>query len=182
MPTNFILESKRLTVMPFTEEFLTERYVSWLNDPEVVRYSSQRFKKHTIETCRQYVKSFEGTPNGFWVILAKDKKLGAIGTMTSYVNIHDVVVDIGILIGEKSIWGQSYGLEAWVTLCHEFLHHRKVRKITAGTLFVNQGMLNIMKKSGMREDGLRKKQCMIDGKEIDMIYAAFFQGDTVKGR
>jgi len=57
-----VLQTARLRMVPFSEAHLTTRYVGWLNDPEVVRYSEQRHQTHTIESCRSYLLSFSGTP------------------------------------------------------------------------------------------------------------------------
>jgi RimJ/RimL family protein N-acetyltransferase len=158
-------------------EHLTEKYVNWLSDPEVMRYSDQRFKKHTLESCRNYMNSFKGTPNGFWAIVANDRNLGHIGNLTTYVNTVHSVADIGILIGEKRVWGQGYGTEAWIAMCDYLFEITKIRKITVGTLSVNIPMLKIIQKSGMIEDGCRRRQCLFEGREIDMVHAALFRED-----
>ena len=49
-----------------------------------------------------------------------------------------------------------------------------LRKVWAGTVSNNNGMLKIMAKSGMVKDGVRKKQRFIDNKELDIIYSAKF--------
>jgi RimJ/RimL family protein N-acetyltransferase len=166
------IRSDRLTVVPVTEEHLTPRYVGWLNDPEVVRYSEQRFKTHTIESCRDYLESFAGTGNLFLALIADSE--GHIGNMTAYVDRYGVI-DVGILIGERGVWGQGYGSEAWLSVCSALIEGG-ARKITAGTLSVNHGMLAIMDRSGMVPDGRRVRQCLIDGREVDVVYAALFPG------
>ena len=64
-----VLESERLRLEPFAERHLTPVYVSWLNDPDVTRYSEQRFRAHTIESCRDYVSAFENSANSLWAII-----------------------------------------------------------------------------------------------------------------
>jgi RimJ/RimL family protein N-acetyltransferase len=166
------IRSERLTIVPVTEEHLTSRYVGWLNDPEVVRYSEQRFKTHTMESCRAYLESFAGTENLFLAVMADSDALGHIGNMTAYVDRYGVV-DVGILIGERAVWGRGYGSEAWQSVCRALIDGG-ARKVTAGTLSVNQGMLAIMERAGMVPDGRRVRQCLIDGRDVDVIYAALF--------
>ena len=38
-----------------------------------------------------------------------------IGTMTAYISVHHGTVDVGIMIGAKSVWGEGYGQDAWNT-------------------------------------------------------------------
>jgi RimJ/RimL family protein N-acetyltransferase len=166
------IRSERLTIVPFTEEHLTPRYVGWLNDPEVVRYSEQRFRTHTIESSRAYLESFAGTENLFLAVIADSDALGHIGNLTAYADRHGVV-DVGILIGERSAWGQGYGSEAWQSLCRALLAGG-ARKITAGTLAVNHGMRTVMDRAGMVPDGRRVRQSTLDGEAVDVVYAALF--------
>ena len=49
----------------FELQDITPEYIGWLNDQEVVKFSNQRFFKHTHKTSVNYLKSFEGTSNLF---------------------------------------------------------------------------------------------------------------------
>jgi|SRR3989338_5860766 len=175
-----VIKTKRLKIIPFSKEYLTPRYISWLNDPEVVRYSNQRFQTHTLESCIEFLKSFENSNNFFWAIINQDKNLGHIGNVTAYVDIFNKVADIGILIGEKSAWKQGYGIETWLAICDYLFNKVKLRKVTAGTAAKNKAMLGIMRCAGMKEDGRRIKQCLIDNKPIDHVYAALFREEFIK--
>ena len=44
------LTTPRLRLDPFQQVDITEPYLSWLNDPEVTRFSNQRFRQHTAES------------------------------------------------------------------------------------------------------------------------------------
>ena len=164
-------------MLPFGAEHLTSRYVAWLDDPEVVRYSDQRLRKHTIETCRAYWESFDGTPHHFWAIVARAPALGHLGNMNAYVDPIDRVSDVGILVGERRAWGKGLGTEAWVAVCRWLLGPGGMRKVTAGTLVENKGMLGIMRKVGMVEDGRRLRQRLFEGRETDIVHAALFAED-----
>lgn len=180
MAQSRIIETARLRIIPFSEEYLTTRYVSWLNDPEVVRYSKQRHRVHTLESCREYMKSFIDTPNYFWAIVVKENELGHVGNMNAYVDIHNLVADVGILIGERSAWRKGYGSEAWMEVCHYLFQEANIRKITAGTLSNNRAMLGVMRRAGMVEDGHRTHQCIFEEFEVDLVYAALFRSKVGK--
>ena len=169
------LACPRLRLEPFGEAHLTPRYVAWLNDPEVVWFSEQRHRRHTLASAAAYAASFAGTPHGFWAIVAHDPVLGHIGNINAYVDESNSVADVGILIGDKAVWGRGYGLEAWTAVCRHLLEERGLRKVTAGTVAVNHGMLSIMRRAGMREDGRRQRQCVIDGVEVDLVHMALFR-------
>lgn len=170
-----IIETPRLRIVPFSEEHLTAHYVQWLNDPETVRFSEQRHHNHTLASCREYWQSFIGSLHYFWALeLREPSPTNHIGNMNAYVDIHNLVADVGILIGERACWGGGYGTEAWVAVCNYLLYEAGMRKVTAGTIAENSGMLHIMKKTGMIEDGVRKRHFIFEGREVDLIHAALY--------
>jgi len=171
-----ILTTNRLQIAPFTEIHCTEDYVGWLNDPNVVRYSGQRHIQHTLDSCRAYIQSFTNSPHYFWVVLQRSPEVPRpIGTLTAYLDHANAVADVGIMIGDKSAWNQGYGFEAWIAVFQYLFDRVNTRKITAGTLSVNQPMLALMQKAGMCSDGIRIRQAIWEGSEVDIIHMAAFR-------
>jgi [ribosomal protein S5]-alanine N-acetyltransferase len=174
MAESAILTAERLELRPFNDCFLSERYVGWLNDKQTVRYSEQRHRRHTLETCRTYAHSFANTPNYFWAIIHTDPSVGHIGNITATVDVPNRVADLAILVGESQVRGQGYGFEAWARACRFLLQDAGLRKVTAGTMGINEPMLRIMRASGMVEEGRRRGQFLVDGKAIDAVLMALF--------
>jgi RimJ/RimL family protein N-acetyltransferase len=172
-----VIETRRLRIVRFAEEHLTPRYIGWLNDPDVTRFSEQRHVAHTLESCRQYWQSFDGIADSFWAIVARNATLGHLGNISVHANRRHGVADLGILIGERSVWGQGYGTEAWRAMCDHLFTNGLTRKITAGTLATNVGMLEIMRKVGMVDDGRRIRQQVEGGAEVDVVHGALFRED-----
>ncbi len=173
-----IIEADRLQVVPFRREHLTATYVSWLNDPVVVRYSDQRHHVHTLETCKDYMESYEGTPNYFWAIVVRDPELGHIGNINAYVDPIHSVADVGMMIGERRCWGRGYGSEAFVAVCNYLKRVAGIRKVTAGAMSVNTPMLRVMEHAGMVLDGTRRRHCVFEDREVDLIHMALFADNS----
>jgi len=168
------LQTRRLMLVAFADEHLTKRYVGWLNDPEVVRYSEQRHRRHTVESCRQFVGSFASGPSHLWAIMEKAQGLGHIGNINSAVDAPNRTADVAILIGEKKAWGRGLGAEAWTAAVDYLLGPGGMRKVTAGAMAGNEAMLKIMAKAGMTEEGRRRGQFLLDGRAVDAILAGRF--------
>lgn len=167
------IDGERVALDTFGERDITDAYVGWLNDPEVVRFSNQRFRVHTRESCRAYLASFAGTPNLFLSIRRRSDG-AAIGTMTVYHSLPHGVADVGVMIGERSVWGDGYGQDAWNTLLDWLLTQHGVRKVTAGALAGNRGMVRLMERSGMSLEGVRRAQEIVDGEPDDIVLYARF--------
>ena len=170
------IEGARVWLQPFTEADVTPAYLGWLHDPVTTRYSNQRFVRHTRESSLAYLRSFDSSHNFFFTVRRRGDGL-ALGTMTAYVAIHHGTADLGILIGERSAWGQGYGLDAWSSLLCWLLTERGLRKVTAGTLDCNVPMLRIIEKSDMHAEGARRRQEIVEGAEHDILYFARFSDD-----
>jgi len=175
MAVTLEIRTGRLTIAPFQERHLAERYVNWLNDRELMRYSEQRHKKHTIATCRAYWHSFNGTPHFFWAIEEQQQGLGHIGNINAYVDERNQLADIGIVVGEQKARGQGYAFEAWRAVCEYLFSTVGTRKITAGTMANNTAMLKLMQRAGMVEDGVRRRHYLSDGIEVDIVHRALFK-------
>lgn len=170
----FPISDGKIKLSVFAKSDLSERYIGWLNDKEVVRFSNQRFKKHTLESCHNYLDSFSYS-QGIFIRITDLKNDSMIGTMTIYPNKNHSVADIGIMIGDRSVWGRGFGGDAWTLVLSTLFGRTKLRKITGGTLSCNIGMLKIMQNSGMVEDGIRIKHEIIDGEAHDVVHMAKFR-------
>ena len=138
------LETERLKLINFTDEMISNEYLSWLNDKSLMKFSEQRHKTHDFDSSLKYLNSFKGSDNLFLGIFTKKNNI-FIGTITAYLDKHNSVVDFGILIGSSKAKSKGYGLEAWKALT-EFYLKFPVRKITAGTMASNKGMIAICEK------------------------------------
>jgi RimJ/RimL family protein N-acetyltransferase len=168
----FPLTGERLKLDLFKSMDITPAYLCWLNDLFLMRYSNQRFLSHTFESCLAYQKSFEHSDNLFLAIKTNECD-DLIGTMTAYINPHHQTVDLGLMIGNNNFLGKGYGYEAW-SLLMDALSNKGFRKITAGAAAINYPMIEIMKKSGMTLEAIRRGQELIDGDEVDICYYAKF--------
>ena len=152
---------------------MNKKNVEWLNDPEVVRYSEQRHKSHSLGSCRKYMESFNDTPNYYFAILLSESYEKHIGNISVFVDVNNKIADISIMVGDRQYWGKGYGGEAFIGVVN-FLKELKIRKITAGTIETNHAMIKIMKKARMAEDGRRIKHFVHQGKEVDIVYSSIF--------
>ncbi len=171
------LTGRRVILRPFVVSDIVRSYVGWLNDPEVVRYSNQRFRRHDEETCVSFFESFRGTDNLFLAIDGVDERR-VVGTMTAYRSRHHGTVDVGIMLGDRQVWGRGFGLEAWSMLADWLLGAGGMRKLTCGTLAGNHAMRSIAERSGMRLEATRQAQEIVAGAPQDILYYARFRSDS----
>ena len=170
-----LVAAPRLRLEPFEERHITQRYVGWLNDKRVVRFSRQRLQSHSEDDCRRFFASSERSPNYFWAIVATEGDLH-IGNITVDIEPNDRVAAVNILVGDTTQWGKGYGSEAFETACAHLLVAASMRKVYAGTMATNAPMLRLMQKSGMVEEARFKGHFFWEGQVVDKVFAAKFRG------
>ncbi len=166
---NFPLVGQFVALRPFSDLNITPEYIDWLKNPDLMKFSNQRFRSHNTETCKDYLNSFKGTD---YLFLAIYRGAEFIGTMTAYVSQNHKTADMGILIGGQS-QGKGLGTDAWVTLMR-YLFRAGKRKVSAGALRCNSAMIKIMLSSGMNPDGVRIAHELVNGKPEDILHFAKF--------
>lgn len=170
------LQGGRVRIRPFTAADLTVRYIGWLNDPQTVRFSNQRFRRHDADSAQRYFNGFAGTPHQFLAIEDATTSI-MVGTMTVYVQEPHGTADVGILLGESEVRGRGYGKEAWKLVILWLLKTCQVRKVTAGTLACNHGMVKLMELAGMHLEATRVAQELVENQLQDVLYFARFHAD-----
>ena len=108
-PTNLTIpaapwEGNDILLREFSKQHITPSYINWLNNPEVLRYSNQRFRKHTYESCLEYLITFANSHNKFFLIEERNSG-NPLGTLTIYFNMHHQTADIGVMVGDSKSWG-----------------------------------------------------------------------------
>jgi RimJ/RimL family protein N-acetyltransferase len=167
------LLTPRLRLRTFQPGDINPTYLGWLNDPDVTRFSNQRFRQHTAESCAAYLASFKAGASSFLLIELRVDDW-PIGTATVYRDTQHGTADIGLMLGERGHWGQGYGREAWQALLEAVLAEPGIRKVTGGTARPNRAMARIMEQSGMVLEAVRARQELIDGQPVDLLYYARF--------
>ena len=168
------ISTPRLRIIAFAEHHLTESYIGWLNDPEVVRYSEQRHVVNDLARCRDYFETMSRSANFFSAIEETAARRGHIGNVSVAVDRSNGLADISIMIGDRGVWGNDFGYEAWSAVLKALLDREGFRKVTGGTVAPNKAMVRIMEKSGMQPDGVRPAHYLIDNVPVDVVYFARF--------
>jgi len=163
------LKTSRIRIVPFSQSHLTDRYVGWLNDPDVVRYTEQRHFKHTQDTCRQFANSLSAAGDSFFAV--ETHTHGHVGNLVVRYDRPNDAANLAILIGDRAAWGGGYGTEAWTAMLANLLQQEGLRKVFAGTMSENTRMLAVMRKSGMVIEGRQPGLFVLDGREVDMVFA-----------
>ena len=164
----------RVKLVPFQQRHISNAYIDWLNDKDLLKYSEQRHFIHTKKSCQKYLASFSRSPNEFLAIETNNCDTRHIGNVTLKIDPFNLVGDISILLGDREYMGMGLGLEAW-ELSIRRLFAKKMRIVTGGCMATNLKMIKIMKRSGMVPYFTRHQAFLLDGKKVDSVHYAKVQ-------
>ncbi|MCA6478110.1 MAG: GNAT family N-acetyltransferase [Chitinophagaceae bacterium] len=105
-----VLKGDRTILKPLSKSFCNQKYLSWLNDPEVYKYLSSGgdfTMKQLVNFVRE--KSFEDI--FFWAIIVKENNNHIGNIKIDKIDKNDLHGEYGIMIGDKSVWGMGYAAE-----------------------------------------------------------------------
>ncbi len=167
------LLSDRLVFRPLSLVYLTERYVSWLNNPEVYKYL-ETGGNYTLEMLKDYLIEVENKKMLFWGIHIKntDEHIGNI--KIDPVNRRHGLGEYGILMGEPSQWGKGYAKEASQRILDYCFTNQNLRKITLGVVSNNAAAVHLYKSLNFEIEGVYKKHGYYQGEYADVIRMALF--------
>ncbi len=139
------LLTNQLELKKFNKADITKKYLGFLNNKDLLKYSDQRHYKHTRRSCLKYLESFRNTKNLFLKITLK-KNL--IGTCTVYIDKKNKKANIGFLLGDQKNQNKGYST---LVLKHliEYFFKKKINKVTCGTVSNNYTMIKICRKNKM---------------------------------
>jgi RimJ/RimL family protein N-acetyltransferase len=168
-----ILESERLILKPLSLEFLSEKYVSWMNDEEVIRYleSGGNYTKAKLE---HYLSEVEMNPKYFWAIVVKE-----LGEHIGNIKIDPIdpihqFGEYGIMIGDRNSWGKGIAREASSLVIDFCFMELNLRKINLGLLATNSAAIKLYEKLGFEQEAYFKAHVDHKGEFEDTLRMAIF--------
>lgn len=143
-----------MTLMPFTEEHVTDRYIGWLNSPEVNRFLAVRNVQQTRETALEYVRAFYGDTEKYIWGMAPPGSGEFVGTATLHqIDRYHGFAATGLMIGEKQFWGKGIAEGALQLIGDLTFGSMGLRRLFSGSHVKNHGINFTLKKLGFVCEG-----------------------------
>jgi [ribosomal protein S5]-alanine N-acetyltransferase len=153
------LESGDLICVPFRREHVSTRYLEWLNDAEVNRYSRRRFVRTSKEDALRFLLSLESTNQMMAITLkANGEHIGNL--QLGPLDLEESHGEVRILIGEKSQWGKGYATQAIHGACCYYFQALGLHRVEA--MSCNPGFIRAVLRLGWKEEGCMRER-FLDG-------------------
>ena len=162
-----VLNSDRLILKPLSTTFLSQKYVDWMNDEQVIRYLESG-GDYTLDKLKSYLEKY------FWAIT-----LRSTGENIGNIKIDPIhplhrFGEYGIMIGDRTSWGKGFAKEASNLVLDYCFQKLNLRKINLGVIASNDGAVKLYQQLGFEIEGHFKKHVAFEEVFADCLRMALF--------
>lgn len=159
---------ERVNLRPPEREDLP-RFVNWFSDPEVRRHLLIYLPFSLAQEEKWFEQLLERIQRGDEVLLVIEtrdgKPIGNLGLHS--INWKDRHAELGILIGEKSYWGQGYGTDAIRTLLKTAFDEMNLHRVYLRVDADNARGIRCYEKVGFQREGILREITFREGRYVD---------------
>ncbi|MFO8034511.1 MAG: GNAT family protein [Candidatus Bipolaricaulota bacterium] len=152
-------------------------FMRWFNDPEVRRYllmyepmsrvKEERWFEEMLQRKGEFLYAIDAETEAGWVTI------GNLGLHR--VDWKNRTATLGIVLGEKAYWGQSYGTDAARTMLRFAFHELNLHRVELETHSFNPRAQRCYEKLGFRHEGTRREALYREGRYYDSYTMAILR-------
>lgn len=147
---------------------VTQGYVNWFKDNEVVKFSNNQHRKFTLERQQEYVDC-----------CLKDGNKELYGVFDNEFHIGNIVMsglkskqnraEIGFVIGEKSYWNKGImtSMISQIIVLSKNIYN--LNKLVAYAIPANVAAIKVLEKNNFIPEGILKDHVLLNNKYEDEI-------------
>ena len=170
-----LLEGNKIILRSISLNDVTDEYVSWLNDKEIIRGLESPPQPYTSEMLEKYIAEMISGKDIYMFAIIEKNTQQHIGNIKLHNFKRDnSTCELGLLIGNKNCWGKGYGQEACKLAIHFAFEQLKMRKVWLAVHANNPGAIALYNKLGFKMEGQLKEHILSDGKYIDKFLMGVF--------
>lgn len=158
---------------------LKNQYLNWLNDFEVVRpiLSDELMKQKGLDFIEESFERFtKESAQGFFIKYKPENLF--VGTIKlDKINKKNNSGELGIMIGEKQLWGKKIGEKAYLILLKYAFENIGLNRVWGGTDEHNHSMQKLFLKTGFVQEGRLRKINYFNGKYSDNFHYSILKED-----
>jgi len=173
------LETERLILRRFTLNDTESMFNNWANDNEVYEYMTTPAHSDinaTENVIKQWIQNYQKNEFYLWAIVLKDinEPIGRISAVEKNDTIK--MVHIGYVVGKKW-WKKGIASEALNRYIEYFFEDVGINRIEGKHVIGNENSGKVMKKCGMKYEGLMRQECLCNKGVLDTVNYAILAED-----
>ena len=166
----------KLSINILQVEQVTQRYVDWYSNEEVVRYSDNQYRKFSFDGQCSYVQNcLQNEDSDLYGIFDDTTHIGNI--LIRGLSSYHKKAELTYVIGETNYWGKGVASFAIANMIKIYREKFDLNKLFAGIASGNIGSSKVLEKNGFVIEGIRKKHLFYGGNFFDQVdYGLILRG------
>ncbi len=149
----------KVTLRLVTLEDCTERYVSWLQDPEVSRYLETRWSEQSLESVRAFVSATLASEHSDLFAIVENASGSHVGNIkVGPIQPRHGYADVSYFLGDRATWGRGLATEAIAIATFLAFERLGLHRVQAGLYEGNAASGRALEKVGYTLEGRMRKQ------------------------
>jgi RimJ/RimL family protein N-acetyltransferase len=170
---NLDYNEKDYEVRILKPEDVTLEYVKWISDPEINKYSQNRYRTFTLESQIKYVQEMFDSPNHcLYGIFHHKKHIGNV--LLGPIDWINNVCDARVVIGYKKYWGRKILYNCSLKIYTTFFAQYPFFKICITAYSNNLPSIFAAKKLGFVKEGHKKHHRVFENTRVDLLEYSLF--------
>jgi ribosomal-protein-alanine N-acetyltransferase len=163
------LAGPRIVLKALNSQSFSDDYAIWMQDKDILQSISRKSKIYTKADLTAYIAQMnESLSDYLFGIFLKEKDLHIGNIKIGNVDHKRKKADVGLLIGNKAMWGNGYATEAIGLVTDYAFNQLDLNKLIAGMFIDNVGSIKAFSKLGYKQI-LSSKTSDSVGKAVDII-------------
>ena len=146
------LKTTRLILKPLQLKFLSDRYLNWMQDPDITKHMESGGENYSHHMLKDYLLKIESDRINSWAIILKSDNLHIGNIKIHPIDKKNLVGEYGIMIGDKKTWGQGFANEASKAVIKYCFKNLFLKEITLGVKRNNVSAIKLYKNLGFIEN------------------------------
>lgn len=173
-----VLYGKQVFIRFLRQNDVTQEYLSWLNDKEVMKNIAT--SGYTIESLHAYVQNKINDSNvALFAICDIETKQHIGNVKLDFLDEKAMVSELGILIGDKAFWGKGIANEACKLAMSYGFEKMNLRKIYLSVYESNPAAKKVYEKLGFILEGTLRKHVCIEDQYYDKHLMGIFKEEFI---
>ena len=171
---NLLATLKDIRLRILEEADVTQSYVNWFNDEEVIKFSDNQYKSFSLEEQKSYVREMKKNESVklYGIFDSQQKHIGNV-VLSGIGSIHNRA-EITFVVGERDYWGKGVATNAVSKICNLAKTKFYLNKVSADCAHLNEGSKSVLLKNGFKLEGIRKKHLYYGGVWMDQLDFGLF--------
>ena len=180
-PNGAFITGSKVYLRAFSPEDLTERYLGWLNDPEVTKYMESGIFPSTMHDLESFYERIAASRSDVLMAIIDKASTEHIGNIKlgPIQWVHRSAI-FGIMIGDKKFWGRGAGMEATRLMVEYGFDRLNLNRIDLGVFAEHDAGVRCYQKLGFKVEGRLRQDLFQDGEYKDRLWMGLLRSEYTR--